>query len=619
MNYTQLRNIFVIAVSLFVMVSCGGGGGSSISSDTGGSSGIGSGSGSSSSTGVITGFGSVFVNGVEYDTAGATFTINGRAGIESDLKLGMVVTVHGSSSGATGKAIAIEFDHDAQGPVGNVDVANNWLEVMGQTVVVDNMTVFDGTTLGTIAVGNVVEVSGWTDANNVIHATRIEFKKANISAGVDEMEIEGAIANLDSNAQTFTIGDLTVSYGSATGLPGGGLSNGQFVKVTSTQGNNASDQLVAASIKVKDPSTAPQNKRLEVQGLVTHFSSASEFTVNNQKVQTTSSTQYENGTPADLALNAKVTVGGTLDTSGVLVADRVSIQAAATVQLEGNVAAVDTSAGTITVSGQTVTVAATTVMQDNSTAAIRSLQLADIAVGDQVTIVACQDGATLVACRLERTAIAAQVPPDVRPTVALLGTVDSVAAPNLVIMGVTIVTSANTTFKNGIEVVSSSAFFGAIAAGDTARATGTRSDDAIIATKLELMVNPSSLPPSLTGTVSIGANRVRMAGNGVYFDKSGFRPMSHGSLKFNGCTPALVYSHNGRIVTNVKFDGSKLHFKTGSSDSDIIATVSLTGCALQGAAYDGPFTSLTASGSQLEIWNGSALADTLHLDKVPAP
>lgn len=618
MNYTQLRNMFVIAVSLFVMFSCGGGGGGSTS--TGSSGGTGGTSSAGVSTGVITGFGSVFVNGVEYDTTGATFTVNGKAATESDLKLGMVVTIHGSNGSTTGKAIAIEFDHDAQGPVGNVDVANNWLEVMGQTVVVDNMTVFDGTTLDTIAVGNVIEVSGWPDANNLIHATRIEFKKTAMTAGVDEIEVEGTIANLDSNAQTFTIGDLTVSYGGATGLPGAGLSNGQFVKITSTQGVNASDQLVATNIKVKDTSTGTQNERLEVQGLITNFNSASDFTVNNQKVQTNSSTQYENGTPADLALNAKVTVRGTLDASGVLVADRVSIQTAGTVQLEGNVEAVNISAGSITVSGQTVTVTATTIMQDSSTAAKPSLQLADIVAGDQVTIVVCQDGATLVACRLERTAIAAQAPPDTPATVALLGTVDSVAAPNLVILGVTIVTSANTTFKNGTDVVSSSAFFGAVAAGDTARAMGTRSDNAIIATTLELMVNPSSLPPSLTGTVSAGANRVRMGGSGVYFDtRRSYLPISHGSLIFNGCTPTLGYSPNGRIVTQVKFDGSKLHFKTGSSDSDIIATVSLTGCALQGATYDGPFTSLTTSGNQLKIWNGSVLADTLLLDKVPAP
>jgi len=77
----------------------------------------GSGSSSASYTGtvrgVITGFGSVFVNGVEYDVTGANIMVNGVSGAESLLKVGDVVTLNGSvhADGKTGTATSISFEN----------------------------------------------------------------------------------------------------------------------------------------------------------------------------------------------------------------------------------------------------------------------------------------------------------------------------------------------------------------------------------------------------------------------------------------------------------------------------------------------------------------------------
>jgi len=46
--------------------------------------------------GSITGFGSIFVNGVEYATAGAQIGIDGQPGTEAQLSVGDVVTVVGT-------------------------------------------------------------------------------------------------------------------------------------------------------------------------------------------------------------------------------------------------------------------------------------------------------------------------------------------------------------------------------------------------------------------------------------------------------------------------------------------------------------------------------------------
>ena len=67
--------------------------------------------------GTVTAFGSVVVNGVRYDTAGATFTIDGAPGMESDLGLGDVVLIEGSidSSGTTGTADNVTYDDAVEG------------------------------------------------------------------------------------------------------------------------------------------------------------------------------------------------------------------------------------------------------------------------------------------------------------------------------------------------------------------------------------------------------------------------------------------------------------------------------------------------------------------------
>ncbi len=47
--------------------------------------------GSSSTVGVLTGFGSVFVNGVEFETSGADISVDGTSASENELEVGMVV------------------------------------------------------------------------------------------------------------------------------------------------------------------------------------------------------------------------------------------------------------------------------------------------------------------------------------------------------------------------------------------------------------------------------------------------------------------------------------------------------------------------------------------------
>jgi hypothetical protein len=70
--------------------------------------------------GQITGFGSVYVNGIEFDTAGASYEVDDALASDDDaLAVGMVVKVEGSvnADGLTGTAFSVSYDDDIEGVV----------------------------------------------------------------------------------------------------------------------------------------------------------------------------------------------------------------------------------------------------------------------------------------------------------------------------------------------------------------------------------------------------------------------------------------------------------------------------------------------------------------------
>ena len=120
------------------MISCGGG-------DQYAEGGIG---GTGISNGSVSGYGSIIVNGVHFDTTGAVITkddgtpvtnIN-DADINQFINLGMVVTVKGSiNDDGTGKAETISYEDILEGPIVGTP-SGNTINVLGQTVNVVNET-----------------------------------------------------------------------------------------------------------------------------------------------------------------------------------------------------------------------------------------------------------------------------------------------------------------------------------------------------------------------------------------------------------------------------------------------------------------------------------------------
>jgi hypothetical protein len=170
-----------------------------------------------------------------------------------------------------------------------------------------------------------VEVHGQRDALGVIRATRVE----KLGAGAVDDEVRGIVSGLSGNlvlGGPFTIGTgtLSISTNATTSVTpvGAVIANGTLVEVhlngavaTRIHAEDADDEFEPA-----------EGEEFEMEGLVSGFSSLnSAFKVNNQTVQTSSSTRFEGGLSGDLVDDIKVEAEGHL-ANGVLVAQKITFK-----------------------------------------------------------------------------------------------------------------------------------------------------------------------------------------------------------------------------------------------------------------------------------------------------
>lgn len=303
--------------ALFVFAGCWG----STTTVAGGGTG-----GTGISTGVITRFGSVVVNDVEFDVSGTSITVNDNTAAENSLRLGMVAKIRGTfdPGGLTGVADLLDAENAVLGPISGFGPEVDSFTVLGQKVFVDNNTVFDNNSvfppdLSGLVQGDIVEVYGLWDTGG-IRATRVEKKTSGQGANV-----KGLVSNYTPGQDTFNIGVLLVTF---TPPPPAGFGNGVFVEVEGDP--TGPDSMTATRIELEDEEDAPFNpqegEKVEVEGYVTGYTTlSSPFFVNGRLVDA-SGARFEGGVPGDLADNVRVEAEGRIDASGVLIAQEIEFK-----------------------------------------------------------------------------------------------------------------------------------------------------------------------------------------------------------------------------------------------------------------------------------------------------
>jgi hypothetical protein len=330
------------ALALSVLAACSGGtGGTGTTTPPPGAGGV------TVSSGVMT-KGSTIVNGVRFEDTTANISLDDTPKTNAALQSGMVVKVAGTvnDDGINGTAQRVKALVEARGTVTPALVGAQSLVLNGQTVLVDDQTVFSGLTgLSAIVTPTLIEVHGLRDTTARVRATRIEANAAQMAdSSLDE--IRGVVNGTGTNPTTFTIGGQIINFAGTVIPNGASWQNGSVVEVycgarPCIDGTGA---FRATQLKVEDAQDdafkpAPGQK-VETEGLISGFNvHPGDFSVGTTPVTTTSSTRFEGGIAGDLANNVKVEAEGAWNGTR-LVASKIDFKRSV-VRLQGNVIAVN--------------------------------------------------------------------------------------------------------------------------------------------------------------------------------------------------------------------------------------------------------------------------------------
>ncbi|MGM0429854.1 MAG: DUF5666 domain-containing protein [Pseudomonadota bacterium] len=482
------QSILVLAIS-GALTACGGGSSDSTDDNTSGENNNDDTSTTTTTTtvvseGVITGFGSVYVNGQRYRSENAEIAVgNSPAADEAQLKVGMVVTVAASASdaGEDPDAQQIRYEEHLQGPVSFIDREAEQIEVLSQTILFDDLTEFEDTDIDTLAVGDFIEVSGYINDNDNFYATLIELE-----TDETEIKLKGEIANLDTNAQTFTLSELTVDYSSSEfdDMTADDLADGLFVKVEGEQYDNDTQTLTATSVENKEDNDIDDDaEEVTIAGIVKDYDSdAGSFIVNRYEFVVNDQTEFEDGSLDTLANGIVVKVEAQVE-GDELIAEEIEFKAKdARSKSEGQVTDINAENETFVVNDTTFGITPETQYEDESDLDERNFTFDDIALNDWLKVISRQDDqGNTVALKVKR------IDQEDREG-EIKGRVSDVTAEGMTIANVAVAFNENTEFEGEDDDISVERFIELVQSNPAVivEVEGEYDGDTLIAAEVEV-------------------------------------------------------------------------------------------------------------------------------------
>ncbi|MEN8177865.1 MAG: DUF5666 domain-containing protein [Pseudomonadota bacterium] len=411
MKHKQLINAMTIILATSGLVACGGGGDSTTDTATA----------SKTTVGTITGFGSVYVNGVKFETDSASYEVDDDANTgQSDLAVGMKVKVKGTinDDGVTGTADSIYYDDDVEGPIDNfqlhADGVTATFTVLGMDVLAeDKVTVFDdegdsdSLSFATLDNGINVEVSGYFDGVQIV-ATRIE-KQDNDD---QEFEIKGTVFSYENSEIVLTLqNDVQSPAYPVADSVNTDITVGQFVEAKLSDTGSG---LEVIEIELDDDDLLDDNEdEVELYGILSGNDNDG-FMVNEVPLDLSGSPEYEpDSLEGNLVEGMQVEVEGSM-VDGILIVDEIEAEAESEIEIEARVTQVvelgTDGRYTITLDmngTDTLPVISdnNTLLEDDSdfdTDGDGSFTLLELSDTDFVEVEAYQSGTDLIATKIKR-------------------------------------------------------------------------------------------------------------------------------------------------------------------------------------------------------------------------
>jgi len=457
------------------LMGCGGGGGSASSTD-----------GSITSVGTITGFGSIYVNGIKFETDNASYRVDDEDQFDdSSLAIGMKVKVEGTVNpdGRTGTASSVYYDDDVEGPIGagSLTVLGDGLTktftILGLDIQAHatQTTYDDGASFDTLADGQTLEISGYFDGTQFV-ATRIEKQ----SDTDNEFELKGTVSSYDGANVSLTLqngvnaGPYPLDASAELDIPADPI--GLFVEIKLI---DQSGTLFVTKIERDDDDLLDDDdSEVSIQGLVTDDGNDG-LLINGIPFQTNDGTEFEPASLQDtLAAGMEVKVEGYMQ-NGILIAEEVETEDG-DIEIQARVIGVtasDAKNGTVTLdmgNGQSLTVITenNTQFEDDSSNDLNgdeSFNLDELYLDtDYVEIEAYRnDSNELVATSIERE--------DGSLDTLLEGPVNAIEAYNsITILDVTYTVSGSTSYEVLDVPSDADGFFNAVQVNDMVKVKDTQ-------------------------------------------------------------------------------------------------------------------------------------------------
>ena len=401
------------------------------------------------SSGTVSGFGSVYVNGLRYVTENSNILSNGVESDEAALKVGMKVVVNAHQSSATeGTAFEVKYLADAIGKIDAIDLAAPSISVLGQTYLITSATKFEDVPFHQLTIDMGVELSAIENQAGSFVLGYLDTKD-----NISDYQLSGTVSKLNKVDRTFSIGKLLVNYDDFEGF-----SNGPKVVVKSNRdpiyNEQAAVELIADEVNV-------QGLQLVVGGTLTYSGFVEDIVedidedeagttieLGGRKYLLTDTTVFSQGSADDLDVGSQVSLVATVIegesefVSPSYPVNSIRIELANEISLEGIVQSVtDTS---FTLFGQEFTVDNYTQYEDDSEQELRYFTFSDIAIGDRLDIDAYELNDALISRKVEREETGASE----QDAYEIEGVVDSFDTPSFSVKGISILTDDQTQFEN---------------------------------------------------------------------------------------------------------------------------------------------------------------------------
>lgn len=349
--------------------------------------------------GPITQFGSIYVNGTKYEIDDAELEfVNGTG--RSELSIGMMVQVQADwqqQIDGVFNAQKVTFDHQIEGPINTIarqgDVT--LLNILGTTVVVAGDTAIDRSIPYQFEAGSVVTVSGISNEKNQIMATYVALRSEVYREG-QQVELESTVASVNMRDQIIRLNGIDVDVSQAKWKQGSlqTVDVGYRVEIVGYY-DAMTNRIIASQVRVKknDLSLNKGNK-LNVDTIVTHFKSLSQFRLNGYTANA-SKAEILRGDYENLRNGVRVRAAGYINVDGVFEVHTLRIKRNANFAAKVPVSSINLSTGEIGFLNQKAYALPDTIYQSKLRAINKYFSINDIDVGDWIEIQGVEDNGRL--------------------------------------------------------------------------------------------------------------------------------------------------------------------------------------------------------------------------------